>query len=266
MMLSDFDILHELSEGSDAALGMARALNPDAQSQPALRIEPFDAKAMLQPASVDFTLGNVFRVFANYEATVIDPEAPQQLTAERVVRDDEEFVLHPGEFVLGMVREKVTIPPHLVARIEGKSSLGRMGLLIHATAGFIDPGFEGCVTLELANVARLPIILRPGMKIAQMSFAYLKTKAMRPYGTPGLGSKYQGDTLPGESQYHLNSREEDGVDPAPPPANLTDEQWSRFDHFRKAILKRHNDEAIELYREIIEREQNSITVQHPVQG
>lgn len=164
-------------------------------------IEPWDA-GLLQPASVDLRLGNSFRVFHNHRVTAIDlRDPPTNLTEQVVVEDDEPFVIHPGEFVLGRTLEYVEIPDDIVARIEGKSSLGRLGLIVHATAGFCDPGFRGTLTLELANLTRVPIMLRPGAKIAQLSFMTMDRAALRPYGHPDLGSHYHGQIEATESRY-----------------------------------------------------------------
>ena len=171
-----------------------------------LRIEPF-APAHVQPSSVDLRLGRYFRVFQYSRHTHIDVRAPQpDLTREITVAEDEPFVLHPGEFALGTTLERVGLPADLVGRLEGKSSLGRLGLIIHSTAGYIDPGFSGTITLELSNVAKLPIPLYPGMFIGQISFLTLTTPVERPYGSPGLGSKYQDQEKPTESKVHLNFR------------------------------------------------------------
>ena len=157
-----------------------------------LIIEPF-AEDALQPASVDIRLGAEFRVFRNHRESYIDVREPvANLTELETVEPDEAFVLHPGEFVLGTTLERVRLPDDLVARVEGKSSLGRLGLLVHATAGYVDPGRDGHLTMELSNVANLPIRLYSGMKIGQLSFLRLTSPAERPYGSPGLRSKYQG--------------------------------------------------------------------------
>jgi dCTP deaminase len=166
-----------------------------------IRIDPWDPK-MVQPASVDLRLGDSFRVFHNHRATAIDlRDPPANLTEEVVVPPGEPFVIHPGEFCLGRTLEWVQIPHDIVARIEGKSSLGRLGLIVHATAGFCDPGFEGTLTLELNNLTRVPIRLYPDLPIAQLSFMTLDRPAQRPYGSPGLGSHYQGQRAATESRY-----------------------------------------------------------------
>ncbi|MBS3956718.1 MAG: dCTP deaminase [Clostridiales bacterium] len=163
-----------------------------------IRIEPFDPDD-IQPSSVDLHLGPSFMVFRNSRYPYIDPSREQAGLMESVSASVEEpFVLHPGEFVLGTTVERVVLPDDIVARLEGKSSLGRLGLLIHSTAGYVDPGWDGRLTLELSNVSNLPIVLMPGMPIGQMSFMQMTTPVERPYGTLGLGSKYQGqsDTTP----------------------------------------------------------------------
>ena len=174
-------------------------------------IDPYD-ETMVQPSSVDLRCDPSFRVFENHKYPVIDPKAPQDdLTTSVTVTDDEPFILHPGEFVLGSTLETVGLADDIVARLEGKSSLGRLGLLIHSTAGFIDPGFRGQVTLELSNVANLPIAIYPRMKIGQISFYRMTTPAEFPYGSPELGSKYQNQTGPTPSQMHSDfQRAEDG--------------------------------------------------------
>jgi dCTP deaminase len=164
-------------------------------------IDPWD-EAMVQPASVDLRLGTSFRVFHNHRITAIDlADPPRGLTELVEVDDHESFVIHPGEFVLGRTQEHVELPDDIVARIEGKSSLGRLGLIVHATAGFVDPGFKGTLTLEITNLTRVPIILWPGKPIAQLSFMALDQPAERPYGHPELGSHYHGQTDATESRY-----------------------------------------------------------------
>jgi dCTP deaminase len=166
-----------------------------------VKVEPYDA-ADLQPSSVDLHLDRSFRVFRNNRYAFIDVRAPQpDLTELLNVADEEPFVLHPGEFVLGQTLEWVELPNDLVARLEGKSSLGRLGLLIHSTAGYVDPGWKGKLTLELSNVAKLPIALYFGMKIGQISFFEMSSPVDRPYGSSGLGSKYQGQSEPTASAY-----------------------------------------------------------------
>lgn len=169
-------------------------------------IDPFDS-SLVQPSSVDVRVGNLFRVFRNNRRPYIDVrEDPAGLTELCEATDEDPFILHPGEFVLGATLERVKIGTDLVARLEGKSSLGRLGLLIHATAGFIDPGFEGTITLELSNIAPLPITIYPNMKIGQLSFLQMTTPADNPYGSGALSvaSKYKGQSEPTESKYHLN--------------------------------------------------------------
>jgi len=166
-----------------------------------IRIDPWDP-ALVQPASVDLRLGNSFRVFHNHRVTSIDlRELPDNLTEEVRIRDGDPFVIHPGEFCLGRTLEWIELPPDIVARIEGKSSLGRLGLIVHATAGFCDPGWRGTLTLELNNLTRVPIKLYPGLLIAQLSFMTLDRPAERPYGSAELGSHYQGQREATESRY-----------------------------------------------------------------
>ncbi len=167
-------------------------------------IDPLD-EALIQPSSIDVRISNLFRVFRNHTAGVIDVKQDLTALTELIeIADDEAFMLHPGEFVLGSTLERIAVPDDLVARIEGKSSLGRLGLLIHSTAGFIDAGFDGHITLELANVASLPITLYPGMKIGQVSFVQMTTPAEHPYGSGAKGSKYQGQRGPTPSRYFEN--------------------------------------------------------------
>lgn len=181
MILSDQDILTALETGDIA-------------------IDPLD-RTLVQPASVDIRVGNEFRIFSNHRYICIDPrERQEDLTHLVKVEDGDTFVLHPGEFVLGSTREKVSLGPGYVARLEGKSSLGRLGLLCHATAGWIDPGFIGRITLELSNVATLPIKIYPGMLIGQLSFARLSSPARNPYGSRDTASKYQGQNGPTASR------------------------------------------------------------------
>ena len=185
MLLSDRDILNEIDAGR---IGM----------------EPFDP-AMVQPASIDVRLDRYFRVFENHRYPHIDPaQAQDDLTREVQAEGDEPFILHPGEFVLGSTYEEVSLPSDLAARVEGKSSLGRLGLLTHATAGFVDPGFSGHVTLELANVATLPIKLYPGMKIGQFCFFRMSSASEHPYGSEKYGSRYQGQRGPTPSRSYAN--------------------------------------------------------------
>ncbi|MFC7879004.1 dCTP deaminase [Isoptericola sp. NPDC057391] len=181
MLLSDRDIRAELDAGR-------------------VVLDPYDP-SMLQPSSIDVRLDRYFRLFDNHKYPFIDPSQEQpELTRLVEVAPDEPFVLHPGEFVLGSTFESVTLPDDVAARLEGKSSLGRLGLLTHSTAGFIDPGFSGHVTLELSNVATLPITLWPGMKIGQMCFFRLSSPAEHPYGSDAYGSRYQGQRGPTASR------------------------------------------------------------------
>ena len=167
-----------------------------------IRIDPLSPEC-IQPSSVDLHLYNEFLVFRNSRRPFIDVREPQDDLTDLIrVPDDEAFILHPGEFVLGSTLEVVGIPADLVGRLDGKSSLGRCGLMIHSTAGYIDPGFEGRITLELSNVANLPIALYPGMRIAQISFGLMTTPAERPYGDRSIGSKYQGQMGPKASELH----------------------------------------------------------------
>jgi dCTP deaminase len=169
-----------------------------------LGIEPFEP-ANIQPSSVDVRMDRFFRVFNNSKYTHIDPKLQQDdLTSLVEVEEGEAFVLHPGEFVLASTLEKFTLPPNLAGRLEGKSSLGRLGLLTHSTAGFIDPGFSGYITLELSNVANLPMTLWPGMKVGQLALFRMSSPAEVPYGTGSLGSKYQGQRGPTPSRAYLN--------------------------------------------------------------
>jgi len=185
VLLSDRDIRAEVATGRVA-------------------LDPWD-EGMVQPSSVDVRLDRFFRLFDNHKYQHIDPAVDQpDLTRLVEVEPDEAFVLHPGEFVLGATFEVVTLPDDVAARLEGKSSLGRLGLLTHSTAGFIDPGFSGHVTLELSNVATLPITLWPGMKIGQLCFFRLSSPAEHPYGSDRYGSRYQGQRGPTPSRSALN--------------------------------------------------------------
>jgi dCTP deaminase len=167
-------------------------------------IDPYDEE-LVQPSSVDVRVDNRFRVFQNSRYPYIDVRQPMEDLTELVeAQGDEPFILHPGEFVLGQTLERVTLPNDLVARLEGKSSLGRLGLLIHSTAGFVDSGFSGNLTLELSNVANLPITIYPGMPIGQMSFMRMDAPVERPYGSQETGSKYQGQAEPTPSRFYLN--------------------------------------------------------------
>jgi dCTP deaminase len=161
----------------------------------------------VQPSSVDLRVDRYFRVFRNDTTPYIDPKLAQEDLTELVeIGEGKAFVLHPGEFVLGSTLERVALPDDLVARLEGKSSLGRLGLLIHSTAGFVDAGWDGHLTLELSNVANLPIAIYPGMKIGQISFLQMTTPAEHPYGSGEAGSKYQGQRGPTPSRYYQNFR------------------------------------------------------------
>jgi dCTP deaminase len=167
-------------------------------------IDPLD-ESSIQPSSVDLHVDRYFRVFRNDTTPYIDPKEPQENLTELVeVVEGGAFILHPGEFVLGATLERIRLPDDLVARLDGKSSLGRLGLQVHSTAGLADPGFEGQITLELSNIASLPIAIYPGMRIAQLVFERLTTPADRPYGAGGLGSKYQGQRGPTASEYWRN--------------------------------------------------------------
>src|SRR6187431_89102 len=169
-----------------------------------IKIDPYD-DSLLQPSSVDVRVDRFFRVFHNNRYPYIDVRKEQEDLTELVEVDDgTPFVLHPGEFVLGSTLERIRLPDDLVARLEGKSSLGRLGLLIHSTAGFIDPGWNGHVTLELSNVANLPITIYHAMKIGQISFMQLSEPAASPYGAASLGSKYQDQRGPTPSRYWQN--------------------------------------------------------------
>jgi dCTP deaminase len=172
-------------------------------------IDPFDGD-LIQPSSVDVRVDNRFRVFQNSRYPYIDVRQPMEDLTELVtVEGDEPFILHPGEFVLGQTLERVTLPNDLVARLEGKSSLGRLGLLIHSTAGFVDSGFSGNLTLELSNVANLPITIYHGMPIGQLSFMRMDAPVERPYGSSDTGSKYQGQSEPTPSRFYLNFQREE---------------------------------------------------------
>jgi dCTP deaminase len=173
-----------------------------------IEIDPLD-ETLIQPSSVDVRVDRYFRVFHNARYAYIDVKERQEELTELVEVDGETpFILHPGEFVLGSTLERIRLPDDLVARLEGKSSLGRLGLLIHSTAGFIDPGWNGHVTLELSNVANLPITIYHGMKIGQLSFVQMTEPAETPYGAGELGSKYQGQGGPTPSRYWKNFEKE----------------------------------------------------------
>jgi dCTP deaminase len=185
VLLSDRDLRAEIASGR-------------------VRLEPYD-EAMVQPSSVDVRLDKYFRLFDNHKYPFIDPAEDQpDLTRLIEIERDEPFILHPGEFVLGSTFEVVTMPDDLAARLEGKSSLGRLGLLTHSTAGFIDPGFSGHVTLELSNVATLPIKLWPGMRVGQLCFFRLSSPTENPYGSAKYGSRYQGQRGPTASRSFQN--------------------------------------------------------------
>jgi dCTP deaminase len=185
MLLSDRDIKSQIQAGRIA-------------------LDPLDLE-LIQPSSMDVRLDRFFRLFDNHKHPVIDPREQQDdLTRLVEVSADEPFILHPGEFVLGSTFEFVTLPDDIAARLEGKSSLGRLGLLTHSTAGFVDPGFRGHVTLELSNVATLPIKLWPGMKIGQLCFFQLSSASENPYGSQLYGSRYQGQRGPTASRSYLN--------------------------------------------------------------
>jgi dCTP deaminase len=168
-----------------------------------IEIEPYD-ESLLQPSSVDVRVDRYFRVFHNARYPFIDVREPQEDLTELVEVDSEPFILHPGEFVLGSTLERIRLPDDLVARLEGKSSLGRLGLLIHSTAGFVDSGFEGNLTLELSNVANLPVTIYYGMPIGQVSFMRMDAPVERPYGSEAARSKYQGQAEPTPSRFYQN--------------------------------------------------------------
>ena len=185
MILSDRSIREALDDGS-------------------IVIDPL-LEGGIQPSSVDLRVDRLFRVFRNDTTPFIDPKLSQEDLTELVeVKEDGAFILHPGEFVLGSTSERVALPDDLTARVEGKSSLGRLGLLIHSTAGFVDPGFDGRITLELSNVANLPITIYPGMKIGQISFMRMDQPVERPYGSDGAHSKYQDQSEPTPSRFYKN--------------------------------------------------------------
>ncbi len=188
MILSDRTIREELEAGR-------------------IEIEPL-TEDCIQPSSVDLHVDRYFRVFRNHSARAIDVRQNQKDLTDLVEIEDADsggaFMLHPGEFVLGSTAERVRLPDDLVARLEGKSSLGRLGLLIHSTAGFVDAGWNGHLTLELSNVATLPITIYPGMKVGQISFLRMTTPADTPYGSTTVGSKYQGQRGPTPSRYYEN--------------------------------------------------------------
>jgi len=169
-----------------------------------IEFDPYDGD-LIQPSSIDVRVDRRFRVFHNARYPYIDVRQPMEELTELVeIEGDEPFILHPGEFVLGQTLEKVTLPDDIVARLEGKSSLGRLGLLIHSTAGFVDPGFSGNLTLELSNVANLPITIYEGMPIGQISFMRMDGPVEVPYGAKDKGSKYQGQGEPTPSRFYKN--------------------------------------------------------------
>lgn len=176
MILSDRDILRRIKKGD-------------------LKIKPFDKKA-LQPSTIDFQLDSKICVFDNWQTAFIDLAKKQDVSRVIDIGKKGSFIIHPGEFILGSTVEKVTLPTDLAAKVEGRSSLGRVGLVIHATAGYVDPGFSGHLTLEISNISRLPIKLYAGMRIGQMSFIMMSSPVLKPYGSPSLGSKYQGQEYP----------------------------------------------------------------------
>jgi len=188
MVLSDRTIRREIEAGN-------------------IDVDPLGSDA-IQPASVDLRLGNLFRVFRNSRDAYIDVKKEYPDLTELVeIDDDHPFILHPGEFALAVTLERVRLPNYIVGRLEGKSSLGRLGLLIHSTAGYVDPGWDGALTLELSNVANLPITLYHRMKVSQISFLTLTEPAEHPYGSKAAGSKYQNQVGPTPSKYFLNFRE-----------------------------------------------------------
>ena len=201
MLLSDRDIKAELAASR-------------------IGLDPWEPE-MVQPSSVDVRLDRYFRLFDNHKYPFIDPSEDQpELTHLIEVDPKEPFILHPGEFVLGSTYEQVTLPDNIAARLEGKSSLGRLGLLTHSTAGFIDPGFSGHVTLELSNVATLPIKLWPGMKIGQLCFFQLSSPAINPYGAGAYANRYQGQRGPTASRSFQNFHHTDvSVTDAGAPGN-----------------------------------------------
>ena len=185
MLLSDRDIRTQIEAGR-------------------IGLDPLNME-LIQPSSMDVRLDRFFRLFDNHKYPFIDPREQQDdLTRFVEVEKDEAFILHPGEFVLGSTFEFVTLPNDIAARLEGKSSLGRLGLLTHSTAGFVDPGFQGHVTLELSNTATLPIKLWPGMKIGQLCFFQLSSESENPYGSSKYGYRYQGQRGPTASRSYLN--------------------------------------------------------------
>jgi len=187
MILSDRDIERYLREGR-------------------LIVEPLEPEIQIQPSSIDLRLGNHFKIFKHMRKGYIDPlkDNVDDYTEDVYIQDGEQFILHPGEFVLGTSKEWIEIPPDLVARVEGRSSLGRLALLVHATAGYIDPGFKGNITLELSNVGKMPIALIPGMRVCQLALEKLSSPCHRPYGHPSRESKYQMQKGATSSRIHMD--------------------------------------------------------------
>jgi dCTP deaminase len=194
MILSDADIARRLDEGD-------------------LVVEPIDdPELQIQPASIDLRLGEEFLEFQRTNIPCIHPDSEaevEEYVTETVVPEGEEFILHPGDFVLGTTKERVEIPPDLLAHVEGRSSLGRLAVVIHATAGVVDPGYCGQITLELSNLGTAPVALTPGTRVSQLIFTELKNAAERPYGTE-RGSKYQDQSGPQASR--IGSDDEFGGD------------------------------------------------------
>jgi len=187
MILSDKDILEKIKKGE-------------------IKIDPFD-KSCVQPSTVDLHLGGEVRVFDSWQTGVVD--VCQKVDVSRVVKIKKEgFIIHPGEFLLGSTVEKIALPNNIAAKLEGRSSLGRLGLVVHATAGYVDPGFSGWLTFELSNLSRLPIRVYPGMKIAQICFFQMSSPVLHPYGSKKLGSKYQGQKGPTASRAWMDFRNE----------------------------------------------------------
>lgn len=183
MILSDKDILARIKRGD-------------------LKIEPLK-RASVQPSTVDLYLEEKVRVFDNWSLGVVDVK--EKADPSRAVKIPQKgFIVHPGEFLLGATIEKITLPNDLAAKLEGRSSLGRLGLIIHATAGYVDPGFSGWLTFEISNLSRLPIRIYPRMKIAQICFLQMSTEVLRPYGSKGLKSKYQGQKGPTSSRHWMD--------------------------------------------------------------
>ncbi|MFQ6105529.1 MAG: dCTP deaminase [Candidatus Hydrothermarchaeaceae archaeon] len=188
MILSDRDIRKHLEEGR-------------------IVITPLrDPELQIQPSSVDLKLGRSFKIFRQTKKAYIDPvkDKVDDYTQDIILKKNENFILHPGEFVLGSTEERVELPDDMVARVEGRSSLGRLALLVHATAGYVDPGFRGNITLELSNVGKMPIALYPGMRICQISFETISSRAELPYGHPSRNSKYQEQHGPMSSRIYLD--------------------------------------------------------------